>query len=26
VLRELREPVHPERGTPASLLLIAQKL
>lgn len=26
VLRELREPVHPERGTPASLVLIAQKL
>lgn len=25
-LRELREPVHPERGTPASLILIAQKL
>lgn len=26
VLRALREPVHPERGTPASLLLIAQKV
>lgn len=26
VLRELREPVYPERGTPASLVLIAQKL
>lgn len=26
VLRELREPVHPQHGTPASLVLIAQKL